>query len=400
MPFGNVNVDYVPCKTVGQLKSAALYMLGMKPEQRREGIVKTRDDLYAALGCNRNNFANDILITRKLNGKSYSKHKPDTILAHKMSISFHPNDNGKLDHKLAFKIAQEFAEHFIHSKGYEVLFAVHTDTEHIHAHFLISNCNMETGKSYRRSQHDLYEMSEYFGQQCRHYGLTNSIRDNFYNRNLDTARDKETFAETQMKKRGAETFKDELREVIREEIADPNNRTFEDVINALEKHYGVECRVAGNTVSYRHPLYKDKNGKLVSVRGSKLGELYTRKGIENEIAKNRSGHTQAVDIGSDTHYIGGAEITGDRTAAACGNGTGGLPFGSGQNVGRASSPVTAEPYGRRNEVSLNADNRNGQRTERNLSEFFERYKRTNGEDEQQPAPAHQRTGTVRKKRSR
>ena len=263
MAFGNVNVDYAPCKNVGQLKSAALYMIGMKPEQRREGIVKTRDDLYAALGCNRNNFANDILITRKLNGKSYSKHKPDTILAHKMSISFHPDDNGKLNHKLAFKIAQDFAEHFIHSKGYEVLFAVHTDTDHIHAHFLISNCNMETGKSYRRSQHDLYEMSEYFGEQCRRYGLTNSIRDNFYNRNLETVRDKETFAETQMKKRGADTFKDELREVIREEIADPANRTFEDVINALEKHYGVECRVAGNTVSYRHPLYKDKNGKLV-----------------------------------------------------------------------------------------------------------------------------------------
>lgn len=400
MPFGNVNVDYAPCKSVGQLKSAALYMLGMKPEQRREGIVKTRDDLYAALGCNRNNFANDILVTRKLNGKSYSKHKPDTILAHKMSISFHPDDNGKLDHKLAFKIAQEFAEHFIHSKGYEVLFAVHTDTDHIHVHFLISNCNMETGKSYRRSQHDLYEMSEYFGQQCRHYGLTNSIRDSFYNRNLDTARDKETFAETQMKKRGAETFKEELREVIREEIADPNNRTFEDVINALEKHYGIECRVAGNTVSYRHPEYKDKNGKLVSVRGNKLGELYTRKGIEYELTKNRSRHTQAVGIGSNTHSVGGTEIAAGRAAAAYGNGAGELQLGTGQNVGRASSTVTAEPYGRRNEISLNADNRNGQGTKRNLSEFFERYKGTNGEDEQQSAPAHQRTGTVRKKRSR
>ena len=85
-------------------------MLGMKPEQRRAGIVKTRDDLYAALGCNRKNFANDILVTRKLNGKSYSKHKPDTILAHKMSISFHPDDNGKLNYKLAFKIAQDFAD--------------------------------------------------------------------------------------------------------------------------------------------------------------------------------------------------------------------------------------------------------------------------------------------------
>ncbi len=31
MPFGNVKVDYKPCKSAGQLKAAALYMLGKKP---------------------------------------------------------------------------------------------------------------------------------------------------------------------------------------------------------------------------------------------------------------------------------------------------------------------------------------------------------------------------------
>ncbi|MBQ8176548.1 MAG: relaxase, partial [Oscillospiraceae bacterium] len=81
MPFGNVNVDYKPCKSAGQLKAAALYMLGKKPEQVRNGTVKTAHDLYDALGCNRDNFANSILVTRKLNGKSYSKLKPNTILA-------------------------------------------------------------------------------------------------------------------------------------------------------------------------------------------------------------------------------------------------------------------------------------------------------------------------------
>jgi len=161
MPFGNVNVDYAPCKSVRALKAAADYMLGRRKEQIESGVKKTSEELYTALGCNRDNFANGILVTRKLNGKSYSKHKENTILAHKMSISFHPDDNVK--YKDAYKIAEDFAEHFIHSKGFEVLFAVHTDTPHVHVHFLISNCNMVTGKSYRRSQRDLYEMSEYFG---------------------------------------------------------------------------------------------------------------------------------------------------------------------------------------------------------------------------------------------
>ncbi|MCL2107988.1 MAG: relaxase/mobilization nuclease domain-containing protein [Oscillospiraceae bacterium] len=136
MAFRNVNVAYTHCKSVGQLKSAEKYMLGKKPDQIRDGVVKTTPELYTALGCSRDNFANNILVTRKLNGKSYSRLKEKDILTHKMSISFHPDDNCKLNYRLAFEIAKEFAEHFIHSKGHEVLFAVCTDIAHIHAIFL------------------------------------------------------------------------------------------------------------------------------------------------------------------------------------------------------------------------------------------------------------------------
>lgn len=278
MPFGNVNVRYKPCKTVGALKAAASYMLGRQKQQIEQGIKKTAEGLYTALGCNRDNFANNILVTRKLNGKSYAKHKDNTILAHKMSISFHPDDN--VSYKQAFEIAEDFAERFIHIKGSEVLFAVHTDTDHVHAHFLISNCNMETGKSYRRSQHDLYEMSEYFGGKCLEYGFTHSVRDSFYNHDMSRKKDKLTFSEAQMKKRGEQSYKDDLREIIRIAVDKPDNKTFDDVIRFIQTGYGVECRVAGNTVSYRHPLYLDKNGKSISIRGSRLGDAYTRKGIE------------------------------------------------------------------------------------------------------------------------
>ena len=283
MPFGNVNVSYTPCRSVAQLKYAANYMLGRNRDQIKNGVVKTAPNLYMALGCNRENFANNVLVTRKLNGQKSTK---NAILAHKMSISFHPDD--KVDYITAYQIARDFAEKFAHDKGYEVLFAVHTDTDHVHAHFLISNCNMENGLSYRRNQRDLYEMSEYFGEQCVKHGYLNSVREDFYNRNPEKVRDKKTFAEAQMKKRGAESFKDELREVIQIELADSRNLTFEDVIQALKNHYNVECRVAGNTISYRHPEYLDKNKKPVPVRGSKLGNLYTRKGLEYELTKKRT----------------------------------------------------------------------------------------------------------------
>lgn len=278
MPFGNVNVSYKPCKTVGALKDAAAYMLGRQKQQIEQGIKKTAEGLYTALGCDRDNFANNILVTRKLNGKSYSKHKENSILAHKMSISFHPDDNVK--YKDAYKIAEHFAEHFIHSKGFEVLFAVHTDTPHVHVHFLISNCNMVTGKSYRRSQRDLYEMSEYFGEKCLEHGFTNSVRESFYNHDLSRQKDKLTFGETQIHKRGEQSYKDDLRQIIKIAVGKPGNKTFADVIRFIQSEYGVECRVAGNTVSYRHPLYLDKNGKPISIRAGRLGDAYTRKGIE------------------------------------------------------------------------------------------------------------------------
>lgn len=233
MPFGNVNVDYQPCKSVGQLKSAANYMLGRNLEQLKDGVVKTADNLYMALGCNRDNFANNILVTRKLNGKSYSRLKPNTILAHKMSISFHPDDNNRLSYETAFKIANEFAENFFHSKGFEVLFAVHTDREHVHVHFLISNCNMETGKSFRRNQRDLYEMSEYFGKQCMEHGLLNSVRENFYNHDLENQIDKETFSEKQMKLRGKGTFKDKTDTIP---IGRSNNLTRLNIFDYAQQH--------------------------------------------------------------------------------------------------------------------------------------------------------------------
>lgn len=283
--FGNVNVDYQPCKTAVQLQKAVDYILGRLPEQIRDGVVKTAPNLYWGMGCDRDNYARDVLMTRNLFGK---RPNGKNNLAFKMSISFSPDDNDKLTYDEVFRIAKEFADKYF--QGYEVLFAVHTDKPHKHVHFLIGNCHIETGRAYRRNQRDLYDMCEFFGEQCMKRGLTNSVRKDYFNDNPD--RDKETFAEKQMKAKGKETFKDELREVIRIECADPNNRTLEDVVNALMKHYHVECRVKGNTISYRHPNYTDKNGKLVSVRGSKLGDKYTVKGINYELTKIQRGQEE------------------------------------------------------------------------------------------------------------
>ena len=63
--FGNVNVDYKPCKTVAQLQRACKYILGRNPDQIKSGAVKTRPDLYFAFDDDRDNFADEVLLTRR-----------------------------------------------------------------------------------------------------------------------------------------------------------------------------------------------------------------------------------------------------------------------------------------------------------------------------------------------
>ena len=282
--FGNVKVNYNPCKSKVAVERTAHYILGKLPQQIKDGVIKTAPNLYWGINCDRDNFPRDVMMTRKLFGK---RNSGNANLSYQISISFSPEDRNKLTNEEVFRIANDFAEKFF--QGYEVLFAVHIDKPHPHALFLIGNCHTVTGKAFRRKERDLYNMCKYLGEQCQKRGLIHSMRKDYYNHDLDGSPDKETFAEMQMKAKGKETFKDELREVIRIECADPNNRTLEDVVNALMKHYHVECRVKGNTISYRHPNFTDKNGKLVSVRGSKLGDKYTVKGINYELGKNQRG---------------------------------------------------------------------------------------------------------------
>lgn len=280
--YGNVNVKYAPCKSVAQLHSAADYILGQKKEQLSAGIIKTEPELYNAFGCNRDNFANSLLMTRKMHQKKYSRFLPKDILAQKLSISFHPEDNDKLTYADAYSMAEDFAHEFFWKKGFEVLFAVHVDTEHVH--FLVSNCNQKDGSSFRRGPKELVEMSRYFGEQCQRRGLTHSIRDSFYNH--DKTRDERTFAEMQMKKREKLSFKDEMRIFIRLAMNDPTTQTLDDVVSMLQRTYHMNIRLKGNTISYALP-YRSKGGKVQAVRGSKLGARFTVAGIKEYLKQKK-----------------------------------------------------------------------------------------------------------------
>jgi hypothetical protein len=359
-------------------------------------------------------------MTRNLFGK---RPNGTNNLAFKMSISFSTDDNDKLTYDEVFRIAKEFTDKYL--QGYEVLFAVHTDKPHKHVHFLVGNCHIETGRAYRRNQRDLYDMCEFFGEQCMKRGLVNSVRKDYFNDNPD--HDKETFAEMQMKAKGKETFKDELREVIRIETADPNNHTLEDVVNALMKHYNVECRVKGNTISYRHPNFIDNSGKLSAVRGSKLGDKYTVKGINYELSKKQRERadeqcrTAERDLAEESILHKGdasqrgrtsekteqrfayiTDAAGGVRAGGTGNGdtnTGTSQYSGNQGEGvRASQSVGSEHTELQNGRESASHGIGSSANVRSFDELFREYEQRNGTSERKRKPQPEPARDVRKNR--
>ena len=110
-----------------------------------EALKKRFDRIKEASGYKGNadflNYLLDVYDGKRVDGVTLKDIRE--LLAQKLSISFHPEDNDRLTYEQAYKIAEDFAREFFCSKGYEVLFAVHTDTAHTHVHFLVSNCNVK-----------------------------------------------------------------------------------------------------------------------------------------------------------------------------------------------------------------------------------------------------------------
>ena len=137
------------------------------------------------------------------------------------------------------------------------MWAVHTDTEHIHVHFIVSNCNLKDGKSFRRGMPELKEISQFFGEQCKKRELTHSVRDTFYNE--EHTQERKGFAECQMQKRNKLSFREEIKVYVRLAMNSTDTKTLEDVVEMLKKIYFMDIRLKGNTISYAFRIMRAKN---------------------------------------------------------------------------------------------------------------------------------------------
>lgn len=101
-------------------------------------------------------------ITRKI----YNQDK--NILSHHYVQSFSPEDNVTPEqaHQIGLELIKKIAP------GYQVVLGTHIDKDHIHNHFIINSCNIETGYKWHGNQATLNNIKKESDILCKKNGLS------------------------------------------------------------------------------------------------------------------------------------------------------------------------------------------------------------------------------------
>ncbi|WP_242262398.1 relaxase/mobilization nuclease domain-containing protein [Bacillus cereus group sp. BfR-BA-01345] len=193
-------------------------------------------------------------------------HGKDTgVQAHTIIQSFKP---GEVTAEQANDLGRQLAESI--AQGHQVAIYTHNDTEHIHNHIVINSVHMETGRKYQSNASQIKLVKSENDRICEDNGLSVASQ---------KAEIRYTLAEHSLLEKNERSWKDEVREVV--DLAKQQTSNFQEFSEHLEEN-GVGVSVRGKTITYTH---MNENKK---VRGKKLGELYTKEGVEDEFERRNT----------------------------------------------------------------------------------------------------------------
>lgn len=147
--------------------------------------AKTDEQLIGGHNCNVTKAYNDFYMTKS------TQHQAKGRQYIHFTQSFAPYD--KVTPELVKQIADELVQHTAFN-GFQVAYAVHTDREHLHTHFVVNTIHSETGKKWRQSKEELQAFKDFSDDLCRKYGLiiTKGKSGNHVNRGEYRSQDKGT----------------------------------------------------------------------------------------------------------------------------------------------------------------------------------------------------------------
>lgn len=145
-------------KTHGAMRNCIEYVLGE---------AKIREDLMAMTGPSPDVINWDTVYKSFLEEKRLWNKDRGRMYQHSI-ISFHADE--KITPETAFAFAKEFVERWF--SGFQTLFAVHMDRDHVHIHMVTNTVSYIDGKKLHTTRHDLEQMKQMTNQMCRERGLS------------------------------------------------------------------------------------------------------------------------------------------------------------------------------------------------------------------------------------
>lgn len=230
------------------------------------GYITREDKAYKTLflDCTEKNYDKDF--QEQFNCRN-TKRKDCRTFYH-IKQSFDATD--KVDKDIAFEIAKEISFHYL-DKGYQVVCATHTDTDHLHNHIIFSSVDC-TGNMFKDTKADLKELTDLHDKIMQRYGF--KTQEDLKKEKIISR--KENLEENKLKGRGVFTNKELITYAIDKVAENKDVKNIYDFVKELNKNYKIHCYFRGSFINFELDEKK--------YRGVNLGNAYSLSSIKRKVS--------------------------------------------------------------------------------------------------------------------
>ena len=284
--------------------------------------------------------------------------KNDGIQAHHVIQSFKPDE---LTPEKANQIGLELAEKL--APNHEVAVYTHDDRKHIHNHIVINSVNFETGNKFQAHGNEAIERTRSMSDEiCKSHELSIVTEHN--------APVRHTLAEQHLLEKGQISWKEEIREAI--EYSRENATDFDSFKKHLNEEYGVEMKLRGKTLSFKHPERER------FIRANKLGSDYEKEALEHVFTRQAEREQEHERPISRDQRV---ERTDDELYQSADERGYGARSDDSQTVGTDSREI--ERSHEQHAINLEQARADVKRKRRDFASDFDRWTRSDSEEQQQ-----------------
>ena len=228
---------------------------------------------------------------------------------------------------------------------------------------MINSVNFETGYKFQAHGNEAIERTRSMSDEiCKEHDLSIVTEHN--------APVRHTLAEQHLLEKGQISWKEEIREAI--EYSRENATDFDSFKKRLSDDYGIETKLRGKTLSFKHPERER------FIRANKLGSDYEKEALENVITRQAEREQENERTFSRNQKV---ERTDDELYQSSDERGNGERSHDSQTIGADSREI--ERSHEQHAISLDEARRDVKRKRRDFASDFDRWTRSDSKKQQQ-----------------